>query len=336
MAQIAPSPLIQVHHPTIPAPASSPSPTLKTPTKIQYPLWFGGSASCMAVVVSHPLDLLKVRMQMKPGEAKGAAVETNTGTFGTAMRILRSEGVRGLYAGFSAGFTRQLTYGTIRIATYETLKHRFTPTASHSQIPSTPSPLTLTLLASLSGFLGALPGNASDIANIRMQNDASLPPTRRYGYRHVLHAWSSMYRAEGTFFWTKGIMPNAFRCAMMTGCQLGSYDIFKGLIARWVVGPEQREGAVVHTGASLGAAFVATTVCSPVDVVKTQLMGGGGGKRRSVWRVVAELTRSDGVFWVFRGWLPSFVRLGPQTVATLILLEQHKKVYRELMGEADY
>jgi hypothetical protein len=42
---------------------------------------------------------VKVRMQMKPGEAKGAAVETNTGTFGTAMRILRSEGVRGLYAG---------------------------------------------------------------------------------------------------------------------------------------------------------------------------------------------------------------------------------------------
>ncbi|KAL3453693.1 hypothetical protein BJX65DRAFT_264699 [Aspergillus insuetus] len=38
-------------------------------------------------------------MQMKPGEVKGATVETGTGTLGTALRILRSEGVRGLYAG---------------------------------------------------------------------------------------------------------------------------------------------------------------------------------------------------------------------------------------------
>ncbi|KAL2813146.1 mitochondrial carrier domain-containing protein [Aspergillus granulosus] len=271
-------------------------------------------------------------MQMKPGEVKGAGAEAPTGTLGTAMRILRSEGVRGLYAGFSAGFTRQLTYGTIRIATYETLKHHFTP----SSTTSTPaSPLTLTLLASLSGFLGAIPGNASDIANIRMQNDASLPPHKRYNYRHVLHAWSSMYRSDGLFFWTKGILPNAFRCAMMTGCQLGSYDIFKGLFGG-LVSRDQREGVIVHTGASLGAAFVATTVCSPVDVVKTQLMGGGGEGKRSVLRVVADLTKSDGVLWVFRGWLPSFVRLGPQTVATLILLEQHKKVYRGLMGVADY
>ncbi|KAL3464386.1 mitochondrial carrier domain-containing protein [Aspergillus heterothallicus] len=333
MAQIAPSPSIGLQSPTA-APALTPTQTpvsKSSPTKIKYPLWFGGSASCMAVVVSHPLDLLKVRMQMKSGDIKGAGAESSTGTLGTAARILRSEGIRGLYAGFSAGFTRQLTYGTIRIATYETLKHRFT-----SQSPTeAPSPLALTLLASFSGFIGAIPGNASDIANIRMQNDASLPAHKRYGYRHVLHAWSSMYGSEGAFFWTKGIFPNAFRCAMMTGCQLGSYDIFKGLFAG-MVGKEQREGVIVHTGASLGAAFVATTVCNPVDVVKTQLMGGGGRERRSVLRVVADLTKSDGLIWVFRGWLPSFVRLGPQTVATLILLEQHKKVYRGLIGVADY
>lgn len=29
------------------------------PRRVEYPKWFGGSASCMAVVVSHPLDLSK-------------------------------------------------------------------------------------------------------------------------------------------------------------------------------------------------------------------------------------------------------------------------------------
>ena len=28
---------------------------------IHYPFWFGGSASCFAASVTHPLDLIKVR-----------------------------------------------------------------------------------------------------------------------------------------------------------------------------------------------------------------------------------------------------------------------------------
>ncbi|KAF7620653.1 dicarboxylate transporter [Aspergillus bombycis] len=28
--------------------------------KVHYPFWFGGSASCFAAAVTHPLDLVKV------------------------------------------------------------------------------------------------------------------------------------------------------------------------------------------------------------------------------------------------------------------------------------
>jgi len=38
------------------------------------------------------------------------------------------------------------------------------------------------------------------------------------------------------------------------------------------------------------------------------------------------------VGWMFRGWVPSFIRLGPHTVATFLFLEQHKKMYRKLKG----
>ena len=30
---------------------------VKTQPKIRYPFWFGGSASCLAATVTHPLDL---------------------------------------------------------------------------------------------------------------------------------------------------------------------------------------------------------------------------------------------------------------------------------------
>ena len=41
-------------HPRV-APVPTPAPS--KPTKVHYPFWFGGSASCFAAGVTHPLDL---------------------------------------------------------------------------------------------------------------------------------------------------------------------------------------------------------------------------------------------------------------------------------------
>ncbi|KAK2682041.1 Mitochondrial carrier domain superfamily [Fusarium oxysporum f. sp. vasinfectum] len=106
---------------------------------------------------------VKVRMQMVPHEAKQSLLRTS-------LAIVQDEGVRGLYSGLSAGLTRALTYGAVRIGVYEELKQQAVTngfgTASHLLIP----------IAFASGFAGAILGTPSDIANIRMQNDKSQPP----------------------------------------------------------------------------------------------------------------------------------------------------------------
>ncbi len=75
------------------------------------PWWAGGMASVMATCVSHPVDLLKVRMQ------------TSTGSTGSYTKVIRDivgrEGILGMYAGLSASVLRQLTYGTTRFAAYD-------------------------------------------------------------------------------------------------------------------------------------------------------------------------------------------------------------------------
>lgn len=129
----------------------------------------------------------------------------------------------------------------------------------------------------------------------------------------------------------------------MTTSQLASYDAFKGLVLRWRGG--EGEGDVsTHLVASAAAGFVATTVCSPVDVIKTRVMsasaeaggkGGDGGKeekkkKESLLKLLRRVQRAEGAMWMWRGWVPSFVRLGPHTVATFLFLEQHKKIYRGL------
>lgn len=59
-----------------------------------------------ATVVVQPLDLVKNRMQLSG--AGGAKKEYNN-TFDALTKILRNEGVRGIYKGLGAGLLRQAT-----------------------------------------------------------------------------------------------------------------------------------------------------------------------------------------------------------------------------------
>jgi dicarboxylate transporter 10 len=182
-------------------------------------------------------------------------------------------------------------------------------------------------MASASGWLGGMAGTPADILNVRMQNDAGLPPAERRNYKHAIDGLARMVREEGFASIFRGIWPNSSRAALMTASQLATYDVFKReLLARTSLG----DNLTTHFSASLMAGFVATTVCSPVDVIKTRIMS--ASTKDSFMTLVTRITASEGMGWVFKGWVPSFVRLGPHTIATFLFLEQHKKLYRSIKG----
>jgi dicarboxylate transporter 10 len=218
-----------------------------------------------------------------------------------------------------------VTYGTTRIAVYEELKHQ----ALSGEVRLT-TPV-LVLIASTSGFIGAVAGTPSDIANIRMQKDRLLAPEVRRNYRNVLDAWGQMYATQGLRAFSNGLWLNCFRCAVMTSSQLASYDAFKNLLVRSL--GLRSDDPLTHFSASVLASLVATTLCSPMDVIRTRMMSSATGG--SLGMVLGGLARAEGYSWVFRGWTPSFARLGPQTVATLVLLEQHRRIYRLIKGYED-
>jgi dicarboxylate transporter 10 len=53
---------------------------------------------------------------------------------------------------------------------------------------------------------------------------------------------------------------------------------------------------------------------------------------QSIVSLVTEITKQEGIRWMFKGWVPSFIRVGPHTILTFLFLEQHKKMYREFKG----
>ncbi|KAF2283903.1 hypothetical protein GH714_017078 [Hevea brasiliensis] len=164
----------------------------------------GGIASIVAGCSTHPLDLIKVRMQLQ-GETHApnpAAVQTlrpaiafHTTTPGTTIhlpqqplpvpaprvgpiavgvRIVQQEGVAALFSGVSATMLRQTLYSTTRMGLYDILKQKWTD-------PNTKTmPLASKIAAGLiAGGIGAAVGNPADVAMVRMQADGRLPPAQR-------------------------------------------------------------------------------------------------------------------------------------------------------------
>ncbi|KAI2471760.1 mitochondrial dicarboxylate carrier [Annulohypoxylon bovei var. microspora] len=285
--------------------------------RISYPFWFGGSASSFAACVTHPLDLVKVRLQLRSGDAP----KNMSGTF---MHIVRTQGLRGLYNGLTASLLRQMTYSTVRFGVYEELKQRSTPEGTKPSLP------LLIGLSTFSGFLGGISGNAADVTNVRMQQDPALPPAQRRGYKNGLDGMFRMLRQEGVKSWFRGVLPNSTRAALMNAGQLASYDTFKTFLITYT---SLGDTTTTHFASSLLAGFVATTICSPVDVIKSRVMS--TSHEQGIAHLLREIYAKEGITWMFRGWVPAFLRLGPQTICTFLFLEAHRKGYRKFRGLED-
>jgi dicarboxylate transporter 10 len=278
--------------------------------QLKYPFWYGGAASMVASMVTHPLDLAKVRLQTAktPGQS----------LVGMLYSIITKEGFFKIYSGLTASLLRQATYSTARFGIYESLKEWYMETY-HVQKPSTAVLLPLSMIA---GAAGGLVGNPSDVVNIRMQNDSSLPLDQRRNYRNAFDGIYRICKDENVFTLFRGLAPNLVRGILMTASQVVTYDYAKLLlIDTFNLDPSKKS---THFSASLVAGFVATTVCSPADVVKTRIMNTKGGGESPITILKSALT-NEGVGFMFRGWIPSFIRLGPQTIVTFLVLEQLRK-----------
>jgi dicarboxylate transporter 10 len=153
-----------------------------------------------------------------------------------------------------------------------------------------------------------------------MQHDAALPVEQRRNYKHAIDGLLRMIREEGPLSLFRGVWPNSMRAVLMTASQLASYDVFKTLL---LAHTPLTDNLTTHFSASIMAGFVATTVCSPVDVIKTRVMSmstGKGKSEESLWQLLRRINRVEGPGWMWRGWVPSFMRLGPRKFAAHCLV----------------
>ncbi|KFO97910.1 Mitochondrial uncoupling protein 3 [Calypte anna] len=260
-----------------------------------------GTAACIADLCTFPLDTAKVRLQLQ-GEVRiprvSGAVEYR-GVLGTLSTMVRTEGARSLYSGLAAGLQRQMSFASIRIGLYDSVKQLYTPKGAES------TGLAPRVLAGCTtGAVAVACAQPTDVVKVRFQAHGAMPESTRR-YNGTLDAYRTIAREEGVRGLWRGTLPNIARNAVINCGELVTYDLIKDALLREHL---MTDNVPCHFVAAFGAGFCATVVASPVDVVKN--------------RCLLLLLMQDGITGFYKGFVPSFLRLGSWNVVMFICYEQ--------------
>ncbi|XP_047329916.1 mitochondrial uncoupling protein 1-like [Impatiens glandulifera] len=280
-------------------------------------------AACTAELFTIPLDTAKVRLQLqkKAGLGEAISLPKYRGMLGTVATIAKEEGISSLWKGIVPGLHRQCLFGGLRIGLYEPVRNLYVGENHVGDVP-----LSKKILAGLTtGALAITIANPTDLVKVRLQSEGKLPPGVPRRYSGALNAYSTIARQEGVkALWT-GLGPNVARNAIINAAELASYDQVKETILKI---PGFTDNVVTHLLSGLGAGFVAVCIGSPVDVVKSRMMGDSTYK--NTLDCFMKTLKNEGPLAFYKGFLPNFGRLGSWNVIMFLTLEQAKKLVRKI------
>ncbi|CAN8253262.1 unnamed protein product [Cochlearia groenlandica] len=282
-------------------------------------------AACFAELCTVPLDTAKVRLQLqrKIPTGDGESLPKYRGSLGTLSTIAREEGISGLWKGVIAGLHRQCIYGGLRIGLYEPVKTFLVGSEFIGDIPL----YQKILAALLTGAIAIIVANPTDLVKVRLQSEGKLPAGVPRRYAGAIDAYFTIVKLEGvSALWT-GLGPNIARNAIVNAAELASYDQIKETI---MAIPGFGDSVLTHLLAGLAAGFFAVCIGSPIDVVKSRMMG--DSTYRNTIDCFVKTMKTEGIMAFYKGFLPNFTRLGTWNVVMFLTLEQVKKVFlREVL-----
>ncbi|KAH9730165.1 mitochondrial substrate carrier family protein [Citrus sinensis] len=224
-----------------------------TPSHIVHHFGTSGLAVAVASAVTHPLDVLKVRLQMQFVGQKGPL----NGMGRLFLQILKKEGPKSLYLGLTPALTRSILYGGLRLGLYEPSKYACDWAFGSTNI------LVKIASGAFAGATATALTNPTEVLKVRLQMNSSMKQSGSIAEMRRLIS------EEGIRALWKGVGPAMARAAALTASQLATYDESKRILIRWT---PLEEGFHLHLISSAVAGTMSTLITAPVDMVKTRLM----------------------------------------------------------------
>ncbi|EMD37743.1 hypothetical protein CERSUDRAFT_114376 [Gelatoporia subvermispora B] len=271
--------------------------------------------------VSNPLDIIKVRQQLRT-QAPGSRANA---FWSVGVEMARTEGIRSMLGGFSASMLREIVYSGLRLGSYEFFKDTF---YDMSKGALNREGLALKVsAAAVAATIGSALANPADLVKVRMQ--AYYPAGSPY--RNMRHAFASIWQegaratksnssvVGGLQALYRGVDATTVRGIVLSVSQICSYDQIKQTLKKKEI---MEEGIGLHFTASMFAGLFCSITSNPVDVVKVRLMNDKAREFSGVTDCIRSIIRREGLGAFYKGFSMCWARLGTHTIVTFLIFER--------------
>ncbi|KAF3800745.1 Succinate/fumarate mitochondrial transporter [Colletotrichum gloeosporioides] len=303
----------------------------KTPTSAATNLIAGGGAGMMEALVCHPLDTIKVRMQLsrrarQPGAPKRGFIRTG-------VEIVKKETPLGLYKGLGAVLTGIVPKMAIRFTSFEGYKQMLAD--KKTGIVSGQATFLAGLAAGVTEAVAVV--TPMEVIKIRLQaqHHSMADPLDIPKYRNAAHALYTVVKEEGFGALYRGVSLTALRQGSNQAVNFTAYSYFKEALKDYQ--PQYAGGNLPSwqtTVIGLVSGAMGPLSNAPIDTIKTRLQKTPAEFGTSAWSRIAKISsdmfnvrtrRQEGMHAFYKGITPRIMRVAPGQAVTFTVYEYLKE-----------
>nr|XP_043608678.1 mitochondrial carnitine/acylcarnitine carrier-like protein [Erigeron canadensis] len=273
------------------------------------------------LIVGHPFDTIKVKLQSQPTPLPGQ-LPKYSGAVDAVKKTLAAEGVSGLYKGMGAPFATAAAFNALLFSVRGEMEKML------RSAPGAPLTVKQQVIAGAgAGFAVSFLASPTELIKCRLQvqgavakEGAAAATTAKYG--GPIDVSKQVFRSEGGIRGLyKGLFPTFAR--EVPGCAtiFGAYEALKQYYAGGTDTSGLNQGTLMMAGGLAGAAY--WVVVYPADVVKSviQIDDFKNPKYSGSIDAFKKILKSEGIGGLYKGFGPAMARSVPANAACFLAYE---------------
>lgn len=280
----------------------------------------GGIGGACLVLVGHPLDLVKVKMQTLPSSSSN-----NVSVFSMLRSTAAKEGIRGLYRGVSAPIFAVAPVFAVCFWGFDMGKRI---ARNFDNDSNKDKELSIAQLCFAGGF-SAIPTTALMAPSERIKCLLQIQPKdiKVKKYNGMIDCGYKICKENGIRSLFKGTYATLLRDIPGSIAYFGVYEVLKREIMKYQNitdgDPTKLSTSAVLTAG--GFAGIATWIVAiPADVIKSRYQTAPEGKYTNLVQVFQHLVKEEGYSALFKGLRPALLRAFPANAACFYGMELSK------------
>ncbi|KAJ3916630.1 carnitine acyl carnitine carrier [Lentinula edodes] len=281
----------------------------------------GGFGGVCAVLVGHPFDLTKTRLQTAPSG-------TYTGAIDVVKKILVRDGVLGVYRGIVPPLLGVTPIFAVSFWAYDASKKLISALTKSDT-------LSTTQLAA-AGFLSAVPSTAvtAPVERAKVLLQASLQVQGQglseQKYKGVTGVLRHMYQEGGLRSVFRGSGATLARDGPGSAAYFAAYEVTKKALTPAGSSPSDLNlGSIICAGGVAGVAMWSLAI--PPDVLKSRIQAAPKDTYSGILDCARKTIAQDGVAALWKGFGPAMARAFPANAATFLGVELSRKLLDKVM-----